>query len=146
MITDYEKLLNELKKAIGDCQECLTEFTRIFGWYTHYGQRPVSFAKFFKDYGAWNEQVAQIHYATNNENSIEEQLNTYQDVYNEGLKLFDRASNALYEKEITNAFKDGGVKFYAQCGKFEMETKTIAKTVNKLNQSYLPNENEAKNK
>lgn len=147
MIVNDEKLLEALKQAVYECQDCLSEFVNIFGWYTHYGKRALNFVKFFKDYGIWTEAVSQIPYYTRNENSIEGQLKIYEQAYNQGLSLFDRASNALYDSEITDSYKDGGARFFAMCGKFEMHTKMITKMVDMLNQSKIAknDENNANN-
>ena len=79
----------------------------------------------------------QIHFYVDQDSSTEDQLKIYQDAYNEGLTLFDRANNALSQWEIVDAFQDGGAAFYQRLGKFEVEVTTISKMVKILNQGKL---------
>ena len=134
MTYDYEWLLANIKDAIKQCRKCLNYYVRIFGWHTHYGKRPISFSKFYKDLGVWKEAVSQTAAYSDQNEDILDQLHEWEGLYNAGLVLYARAANALYEQEIANSSEDGGAFIFTECGKFEAQVHIIERIAKQLNE------------
>ena len=134
MIADYEWLLAHLIDAIKQCRKCLNYYTRIFAWYSHYGSRAISFAQFYKDFGLWKEAIAQTVSTMDKDEPITDKVHAFERLYNGGLSLYERASNALYEKEIADSSEDGGSALFMECGRLETQVKMIDKVAQQLSE------------
>lgn len=134
MNVDYEWLLANIIDAIKQCRKCLNSYIKVFGWYSHYGQRNISFAQFYKDFGLWKEAIVQASTMVDPNDTVTDKLHAFEPIYNAGVKLYYRASNALYENEIADAFEDGGSALLIESGRFETQIKMINKIANQLHE------------
>lgn len=134
MIVDYEWLLAHLLDAIKQCRKCLNNYVQIFAWYSHYGTRGISFSQFYKDVGLWKEAIVQTASTIDRDEPITDKVHAFEPIYNAGLVLYNRASNALYESEIADSSEDGGAALFMECGKLETQVKMINNVAKQLNE------------
>ena len=137
MTINKELLLENIKQTIKLCNDCIKTYVDVFSWHSRHANHHLSFMAFYKDYGMWLGQLEQTPIFVNDHDSIDDQLKAYSDVLQKGINLYVRATNALSEDEVTNAFEKGPADFFTKCGKLEAQIELVKKLAQLLNEPLL---------